>query len=438
MKAFLEQLEGNVNRQNELLAIRSGKAVGISKRELNDDESTEFDLLEEEITSLKTKIDRQTKFDESAKRNAGVHFSNVEQKESKDLTRAKSEYSLVRAIGLRANGKQLDGVEAEMQQEAEREAKDRGVSLEGVSLPSFMMDLQKRDLTVGTAATAGNLVQTDLGAVVPALRPRLKVAEMGATILSGLVGNLDLPIGNALASAAWEGENDTTAETTPSTTLLSLRPNRLAAFTDISKQLLSQSSTSVEAWVRAELSNAIARAVDAAAINGSGSSNQPTGILNTAGIGDVAMGTNGGVPTNAALIALETAIAIDNADVENMGYLFTPGVRGVLKNTALAANNSGFIWDGRNSNINGYRAEVSTQVPSTLTKGSTSGTCHAILMGNFADLVIANWGMVDILVNPYTKAKEGLVELVVNSYWDIGVKHASSFAAIKDATLVAP
>ena len=436
MKAFLEELEGNVNRQNELLAIRSGKAVGISKRELNDDESTEFDLLEEEITSLKTKIDRQTKFDESAKRNAGVHFSNVEQKESKDLTRAKSEYSLVRAIGLRANGKQLDGVEAEMQQEAEREAKDRGVSLEGVSLPSFMMDLQKRDLTVGTAATAGNLVQTDLGAVVPALRPRLKVAEMGATILSGLVGNLDLPIGNALASAAWEGENDTTAETTPSTTLLSLRPNRLAAFTDISKQLLSQSSTSVEAWVRAELSNAIARAVDAAAINGSGSSNQPTGILNTAGIGDVAMGTNGGVPTNAALIALETAIAIDNADVENMGYLLTPGVRGVLKNIALGANNAGFIWDGRNSNINGYGAEVSTQVPSTLTKGSTSGTCHAIIMGNFADLVIANWGMVDILVNPYTKAKEGLVELVVNSYWDIGVKHASSFAAIKDATLV--
>ena len=102
----------------------------------------------------------------------------------------------------------------------------------------------------------------------------------------------------------------------------------------------------------------------------------------------------------------------------------------------MAANNSGFIWDGRNSNINGYRAEVSTQVPSTLTKGSTSGTCHAIIMGNFADLVIANWGMVDILVNPYTKAKEGLVELVVNSYWDIGVKHASSFAAIKDATLV--
>ena len=438
MKAFLEELEGNVNRQNELLAIRSGKAVGVSKRDLNEDETAEFDLLEESITDLKAKIDRQSKFDESSKRNAGIHFNNVEQKESKDVNRAKSEYSLVRAIGLRANGKQLDGVEAEMQQEAEREAKERGVSLEGVSLPSFMMDLQKRDLTVGTAATAGNLVQTDLGAVIPALQPRLKVAEMGATILSGLTGNLDLPIGNALASAAWEGENDTTAETTPSTSLLSLRPNRLAAFTDISKQLLAQSSTSVEAWVRTELANAIARAVDAAAINGSGASNQPTGILNTTGIGDVAMGTNGGVPTNAALIALETAIAIDNADVENMGYLLTPGVRGVLKNIALGANNAGFIWDGRNSNINGYSAEVSTQVPSTLTKGTSSGNCHAIIMGNFADLVIANWGMVDILVNPYTKAKEGLVELVVNSYWDIGVKHASSFAAIKDATLVAP
>jgi HK97 family phage major capsid protein len=435
MKTLLEKLEGVTQRQNELMAIRSGKAPGIEKRELNEDEMAEFDLLVEEGNELKRGIEVEKKFEDQARSNAAMHFSNVEA-ENKDLNKAKRDYSILRAIKLKSQGKPLDGLEAEMHQEAEREARERGMSVEGVAMPSFMMDVQKRDLTVGTAATAGNLVSTDLGEFVPALRPRMKVMELGATVLSGLTGNLDLPIGNALASATWEGENDAAAETTPTTSKLSLSPNRLAAFTDVSKQLMVQSnSVSVEAWVRSELSNAIARAVDLAAINGSGASNQPTGILNTAGIGSVAMGTDGGTPTFPALVDLETAIAVDNADVENMAYLTTPGIRGYLKSLALTANNAGFTWSANGAGLNGYNAQISTQVPSTLDKGATSGSCHAILFGNWADLIIANWGMVDIIVDPYTRSKEGLVQLVVNSYWDVGVKHAESFAAIKDATL---
>ena len=59
---------------------------------------------------------------------------------------------------------------------------------------------------------------------------------LGATMLTGLVGNLDLPRGNADASATWEGENDANAETSPTFDKISLSPNRLGAFTDISKQ----------------------------------------------------------------------------------------------------------------------------------------------------------------------------------------------------------
>ena len=434
MIALQEDLEISVNRQNELLTLVTTDNVpeGSTERDFTTEEEKEFNTLETTITELKRKIETQKKRDEIKARNAAMRFNDVSKKPSEE-TKVSRNYSILRAIKLKSDGKPLDGIEAEMQQEAEREARDHGQSIEGISMPSFMMDVSKRDLTVGTAATAGNLVATDLGGYTAALKPRLKAIELGAQVLSGLVGNLDLPIGDALASAAWEGENDTTAETTPSTTKLSLTPNRLAAFIDLSKQLMIQSSVGAENWTRDELSGAIARAVDLAIINGSGASNQPEGILNKTGIGDVAIGTNGGTPTYAHLVELETLIATANADVSNMSYLTTPGIRGYLKTLALSANNAGFTWQGNEMGINGYNADVSTQVPSTLTKGTASGSCHAVIFGNWQDCVVANWGTVDILVNPYTKAKEGLVELVVNSYWDVGIKHGSSFAAIKDA-----
>ena len=435
LQELQEELEVRVNSQNDLLELVKTDNVpeGSTERDFTDIEEKKFNSLEKEIELIKSKIELQRKKDAARTENAKMHFIDVRANEESQEKKIQSDYSFLRAIKAKVDGKQLTGVEAEIQQEAENEARSKGMSIEGISLPSFMMGVAKRDLVVGTAATAGNVVATNLGEMVPALRPRMKVIDMGAQVMGGLVGNLNLPIGNALASATWATENATATETTPSTSLLSLTPNRLAAFTDVSKQLLVQSSMDVEGWVRRELSDAIARAVDLAAINGSGASNQPTGILNTSNIGDVAGGTNGLAPTNANIIELETLIATANADVANMGYLTTPGIRGVLKNLALGANNAGFVWNGNGSELNGYRADVSTQVPSTLTKGSSSGVCHAIVFGNWADLIIANWGMVDIIVNPYTKSKEGLVELVVNSFWDVGVKHAGSFSAMQDA-----
>jgi HK97 family phage major capsid protein len=433
IKELQENYEVAIERQTELMKIRSGEAIGISKRELNEDELAEFDLLEEQITKLKRQIETENKFVEASKRNASVKFMDVRNSKETPEEKAQKEYSLLRAINLKASNRPLDGIEAEMQQQAESEARANGRAIEGLSLPQFMVHVPNhRDLTVGTAATAGNLVSTDLGGYTPALMPRLKAVEMGAQVMTGLTGNLDLPIGDGLASAAWEGENDTTAETTPTTKKISLSPNRLAAFIDLSKQLTIQGTPSAEAWARTELEGAMSRAVDYAIINGSGASNQPEGILNKTGIGDVAMGTNGLAPTNAAIIELETLIATANADVEQMGYLTTPGIRGYLKNLALSANNAGFVWDGNGSRLNGYNAQVSTQVPSDLVKGSSSD-CHAVIFGNWNHCIVGQWGTVDIIVNPYTKGKEGLIELIVNSYWDVGIKHAGSFAAIQDA-----
>jgi HK97 family phage major capsid protein len=248
-------------------------------------------------------------------------------------------------------------------------------------------------------------------------------------------GNLDIPRNDADAAAVWEGENDANAETSPTFDRIQLSPNRLGAFTDISKQVMVQSSIDMENFIRRRLNFAIAKALDYAALNGSGSGNQPLGILGTSGIGSVVGGTNGATPDWADIVDLESALTTDNADLGRLGYLTTPGVRGYLKKTLLDAGSGQFIWPQNATEINGYNVGTSTQVPSDLTKGSATAICHAIIFGNWEDLIIAQWGGLDIVVDPYSGSKNALVTLVVNSWWDTAVRHPESFAAMKDALI---
>ena len=292
---------------------------------------------------------------------------------------------------------------------------------------------EKRDMTAGTTTAGGFTIQTDIGALIPFLDPRLVTASLGATYLTGLTSNIDFPRNNAAASAAWEGENDANAETSPTFDRIQMSPNRLGAFTDISKQLMVQSSIDVENMIRTRLSVAIANAVDTAAINGAGSGNVPEGILNVTGIGDVAGGTNGANPTFANIVELETDVSTANADFGRLGYLTTPGVKGYLKTKEKASNTAQFVWEAGNE-LNGYNALVSTLVPSDLTKGSGTNL-HAIIFGNWQELIIGQWAGIDLVVDPYSSAKNALVTLVVNSWWDVAVRHAASFSAMKDASI---
>ena len=132
-------------------------------------------------------------------------------------------------------------------------------------------------------------------------------------------------------------------------------------------------------------------------------------------------------------LLLKTEVATDNADMGRLNYLTTPGIRGLLKGTAKDAGSGQFVW-GESSTLNGYNAAVSTQVPSNLTKGSGT-SLHAIIFGNWEELIIAQWGGYDLVVDPYTSSKNALVTLVANSWWDIALRHAESFAAMKDAAL---
>ena len=440
-------------KSDELKQTRSAKieemrslisAIETLGSNANDEQRSKLNTIRTEVTNLENDIDNHLMIEAETKRMA-TPATRVNENKVNDEQRVKKSYSFLRAANLIANNKSLDGLELEMHQEAEREFKQAGISASGnLYIPKMIVKNEKRDMTAGTSTAGGNTIPTILGDLIPFLDPRLAVIQAGATLLTGLTGNLDFPRNDAAATAVWETENSANDETSPTFDKISMSPNRLGAFTDISKQLLVQSSVDIENFVRNRLSEAVNRALDYALINGDNSAQPFYGILNTAGIGSVAIGTDGGPLTYKHIIDLETELATDNADFGTLAYLTTPGVRGFLKNTEKASGTAQFVWsDGappvgqqgiRTDLLNGYRAYVSTQVPSNLTKGGGTGL-HSVIFGNFAELLIGQWAGLDVVVDPYSSSKNALVTIVVNSWWDAAVRHAQSFAAIKDADI---
>ena len=186
--------------------------------------------------------------------------------------------------------------------------------------------------------------------------------------------------------------------------------------------------------MRDDLAAAVQIGLDAAALHGSGSNNQPTGIASTSGIGSVAGGDNGLAPAWSHIVQLETEVAIDNADAGRLAYMTNPKVRGKLKQTPrVASTDSRMIWnDEAQQPVNGYGAFVTNQVASNLVKGSSGAVCSAIFFGNWADLVIGIWGTIDITAD-IPDNRTGTVRVAALTDADIGLRQASSFAAMLDA-----
>lgn len=340
------------------------------------------------------------------------------------------QFSLVRAVNALISG---DWSKAGFEREASQAmAAKLGRDARGFFVP---VEVQRRDMTVGTPGEGGYLVSTDLRSqdFITLLRNKMLVMQMGAKLLTGLQGNVAIPRQTGGATAYWVAEGNAPTESTQAVDQVPMSPKTVGAFTDISRKLLLQSSIGVEQFVRDDLATVLALALDLAAINGSGSSNQPTGILATAGIGSVVGGTNGLAPTWEHIVALETAVAIANADIGSLGYLINAKTRGKLKTTSKVSGQNGFIYGEGESPLNGYRAGVTNQVPSNLTKGTSNSVCSALLFGNWADLVIGQWGALDIMVDPYTGSTSGTVRVVALQDADIAVRQAASFAAMKDA-----
>jgi HK97 family phage major capsid protein len=347
----------------------------------------------------------------------------------RDLNR----YSIGRAVQALVTGNWKDaGLELAASEAA---AKLTGSSLSGRGfvLPYDMM--AKRDFTVGTAAEAGNLVMTDMRADLFAdvLRNSLSLGSLGTTFLFGLSAPIDIPRKTVGSVAAFLAETAAATESQPNTGKVTLSGKRISSFIEFSKQAVIQSAIAVEPMLRQDLQSELNVKVEDGVINGNGVGSNMRGIRNTSGIGSVVGGTNGATVNWGHIVGLESAVANVNAEPDiNAGYLVNTKTRGWLK-TVQKATNLPFIWDGSDQPLNGYRAAVTNNVPSNLTKGTANSIASSLIYSSMWDMqVVGFFGSIEILYDEFSLAPNGMNRLTLNAFVDTGCRRPANFAVMDD------
>jgi HK97 family phage major capsid protein len=342
-------------------------------------------------------------------------------------------FSIVRAVNaLATNDWREAGHEKEV---SDSLAKRRNGDMSNIHIPLEVLGNQQREIL--KSGSGANLIPSDYmgSSFIDILRNRARVVEAGATVLNGLQGDVEIPRKTATSTAYWVGEGSDITESTPTFDQLTLTPKTLGALTSWSRKLTLQGSPDIEMLMRNDLATKLAVELDRVAIEGSGSGAEPEGILNTTGIGAIALGTNGDYPAYADLVNLVKEVAADNADIGKLGFMLSATAKAKLQLTEKATDTGLFVFeDGENGDgrIAGYRALVSNQVPDDLDKGTSEGICSAVIFGDFSSCIIGNWGSLELALDNTTNFASAGLRLRAILDADIGIRHAPSFAAIQD------
>lgn len=284
-------------------------------------------------------------------------------------------------------------------------------------------NVQKRDLTVATAGAGGYLVSTQNQGFIEILRNRSVAFRMGARRLSGLQGSVTIPRQSASATAYWlANEGTQITESQQTFVQIALTPKNVGAYTEISRQLLLQSSPDAEGIVTDDLANVVAIAADLAVLEGSGSGGQPTGISNTAGIGSV----TGTSLAAAGIIEFQTDVAASNVMPQRGGYVTTPAVAGLLMvRPELPSTGTERLWKGNvfDGSLFGLPAMTSNQL-----------TAASMIFGDWQEVVVAEWGVLEVDVNPFANFQAGIIGARAIYSLDVGVRRPFAFSRATSIT----
>lgn len=350
-------------------------------------------------------------------------------------------YSLLRALNRLAQQKPLDGLELEASLAvAKRSRRDPegffiphdvtsrsmrdAQNLTSAQMLSLFAGLaQTRALSSGVSSAGGYLVGTNVLTtdMIELLRNKVLVATMGARMLTGLQGDIAIPRQTGGATAYWLSETSTVTRTDQSFGQLALTPHRLGAATAYTKQLLAQSSLAIEAFVREDIMTVLAIEKDRAAITGLNANGEPLGLMNVNGIGGV---TFGAAATRAKAIEFQSDVATVNASRGALAYLSTPATAAKWMGIAEATNTAEWLWKGNIDQgvVVGRPAFSTNQVPG-----------DKVIYGNWNDLILADWDGIDVVVDPYTLATQGQVQIVIHILTDNGLRQAGSFSVSSDS-----
>lgn len=328
-----------------------------------------------------------------------------------------------------------EGLEREIVEEGHNEAKNykHATSLRNPLPAAF---LQIRDQDTSTTYKGKETIPTELGALIPALRPNLNLAALGADIMTGLTHPLEFPRQTSLMSASWKGEKVAADETDANFDTIELTPHRLAAWSEFTRDLLFQSDIAIDRWMRQELQSAIQIKVDADAIaatdGGMSPTGAPNGLLNISGTNDASIGGNGATPDWEDLVKFYRLLKMENADIGSISWYSNPLVAEMLLTTEKVTTTTGeMLLKEIGGSLAGFPARFSTQVPSNLTD-STYEDQSALIFGIWSQFILAQFAGIDVIVDPFTKGKEAMIQVITHSWWDFDVRHPEAFSIAKD------
>ena len=322
----------------------------------------------------------------------------------------------IRAIQHQLGTKVDAGRELEISAEL---ARMEGRSTDGILMPYSVFE-RRTDTITTTAPTAGpggNLIGTDHmgGQFIDMLREANPLTGLGMRVMSGLVGNCEIPRLKSGTSVGWFGENSAIPQTDAQTDSITLSPKHAGAWTEYSRNMLLQSSPDVEGLLRSDLAQVLALEVARTVINGSGTGAEPKGILNTTGIQEVAKPAKemGYVP------ALSSALFVKN--VPSVSFIANSAFKGtvddLLTTDGLPIGDAAFF---RN-----YQHKYASAVPSA----------RVMVAGDFSQVIQGTWSAVEVLVNPYMESayKKGNVALRIVLTMDVAIRHPEAFATFEVA-----
>lgn len=327
------------------------------------------------------------------------------------------QYSVTRAMGALVSGN-WKGAEFERECHEAVVKRSGDAQNNGIYVP---FEVQKRDMS--TAANGGQyLVATnnDASNFIDLLRNRSAIGQMGATFLPGLVGNVTIPKQTGAGTGYWLS-SETTEITESNQTIgqLALSPKTVGAYTEFSRQLMMQSAPAIDMLIMDDLAKVIALAIDLAALTGNGSG-APVGIVNTSGIGSV----TGTSIDYAKTLEFQTDVATANALATGCGYLTTPAKAAVMAQRQKFSSTDTPLWTGNilDGNVCGFAARTTTQLS------------DGMIFGDFAQLIIASWGVLELAVDPTANFKAGIVGIRAFQSADVGVRQAGAFSYASSIT----
>jgi HK97 family phage major capsid protein len=410
LQAIREQRAGHVAEMRAMLARAEGE-----KRSLTADEQTKFDALKASIEKAEADEARAQFLQEAERRMMGTPAGGGD----RSFAELQGRVQVLDVIRAQMEGRSLDGAAREYHAETERRT---GRKAQGVFVP--LAAIEQR---VSTTSGAAEIVPTDHrpDQYIGPLRNALLARRLGVRVLSGLSGNLSIPKHQTSLTAGWVAENAALTPSDMAFDSVTLAPKHAGGLTELSRQLIQQSSPDIEQLVRDDLAAIIAQAIDSALILGGGS-NEPDGVLSS-----TPQTSSLATLSWANVLALLQKLDIVNAPAANIvaSMKVKAKVAGTLKVSGDAG--AGFIYqDGRIADLPTY---FSNQVPEKAGSPNTG----RLIAGDWSQVLLGIWSEIDILANPYetTAFSKGNVQVRAMSTVDVAVRHADAFVVADDITI---